>query len=384
MSYYDYICKVLFIGEPSASKLRLGQRYLGGGFSSDLQLSLGLNFYTKLIESNGYILKLQIWDFGEQSRFKSLFPQYCRGAKAAIILYDITESSIFEKLPYWVQTVRLNAGNIPILFIGYDLELEEFRQISLEDAISLTERYNIETFMEISTRTGQNVDELFETLAQILAGRHCPGEIKKISRKIIPEFKVSTYLSLKLQDYRVNIYVKDKLFSQCKYLLLNIPKQEIENYDEIGSIDEAAEKLDRSREGNGVYNTDISIETEFWGHCSNIQAWYENGYDTRLLHRNLAFPLLKALVEAGDHLARKVFKEEIAMRLESGYPSVVQYLINQGYLEYLSDEELKLIIENSKFIQDLSKCTNNLRDIPHRLSKMIYDHLKSPMLGLLN
>jgi len=89
-------------------------------------------------------------------------------------------------------------------------------------------------------------------------------------------------------------------------------------------------------------------------------------------------------VDAGDHLARKVFKEEIAMRLESGYPSVVQYLINQGYLEYLSDEELKLIIENSKFIQDLSKCTNYLRDIPHWLSKMIYDHLKSPMLGLLN
>jgi len=375
---------VLFIGEPSASKFRLGERYLAGNFSSDLQLTLGLNFYTKLIESNGYIFKLQIWDLGEQGRFKSLFSQYCRGAKAAFILYDITDSSIFEKLPNWLQTIRLNAGNIPILLIGYDIELEEFRQVSLEDAISLTERYNIEVFKEISTISGQNIDEIFETLAQILGERNYPGEIKHIPIKIIPEYKVNSYLTLKLQNYRINIYVKEKLINQCKYLLLNIPHQEIENYDEIGSIDEAAEMLDKSMEGNGRYNVDIPIETEFWGHCSNIQAWYENGYDTRLLHRNLAFPLLKALVDAGDHLARKVFKEEIAMRLESGYPSVVQYLINQGYLKYLSDEELKLIIENPKFIQDLSRCTNCLRDIPNWLSKMIYDHIKTPILGLSN
>jgi len=376
MSYYDYICKVLLIGEPSASKDRLGERYLTGNFSSNFQLTLGLNFYTKLIESNGNIFKLQIWDIEEQSRFKNLFPQYCRGAQAAFILYDITESSIFEKLPNWIQTVRLNAGNFPILLIGCNLELEELRQVSIEDAISLTERYNIEAFKEISTRTGQNIDEIFETLAQILAERDYPAKIKSIPRKIIPEFKVSNYLTLKLQDYRVNIYVKDKLFNQCKYLLLNIPHQEIESYDEIDSIDEAAELLDKSMEGNYRYNVNIPIETEFWGHCSNIQAWYENSYDTRLLHRNLAFPLLKALVEAGDRLARKVFKEEIAMRLESGYPSVVQYLIYQGYLNYLSDEELKIIIENPKFIQNLSQCTNNLRDIPHWLSKMIFDYKK--------
>lgn len=376
MSYYDYLFKVLLIGEPSASKFRLGERYLAGNFTSNLQLTLGLNFYTKLIESNGNIFKLQIWDIGEQSRFKTLFPQYCRGAKAALILYDITDSSIFEKLPNWIQTVRLSAGNIPILLIGCNLELEELRQVSIEDAISLTERYNIEAFNEISTRTGQNIDEIFETLAHLLAERDNPGKIKAIPRKIIPEFKVSNYLTLKLQNYRVNIYVKDKLFNQCKYLLLNIPNQEIEMYDEIDSIDEAAEMLDKSMEGNYRYNVNIPIETEFWGHCSNIQAWYENSYDTRLLHRNLAFPLLKALVEAGDRLARKVFKEEIAMRLESGHPSVVQYLISQGYLNYFNDDELKIIIENPKFIQNLSQCTNNLRDIPHWLSKMIFDYRK--------
>ena len=131
-------------------------------------------------------------------------------------MYDITDSSIFEKLPYWVQTVRLNAGNIPILLIGCKFELEELRQVSIEDAISFIERYNIEAFEEISTRTGQNVDEIFGTMAQLLAERNHPGEIKRIPSKMIPEFKVSNYLTLKLQNYRVNIYIKNKLFNQCK------------------------------------------------------------------------------------------------------------------------------------------------------------------------
>lgn len=67
----------------------------------------------------------------------------------------------------------------------------------------------------------------------------------------------------------------------------------------------------------------------------------ENSYDTRLLHRNIAFPLLKKLTEVGDPQARKVFKEEIAQRLTSGFESVVLYLLTEGYVQYLSLEELE-------------------------------------------
>ena len=127
------------------------------------------------------------------------------------------------------------------------------------------------------------------------------------------EFKVNDYITLKLEDGRTNIYVKELLFQQCKFLLLNIPVEEVSSFDEIESIDEAEERLDRSLEGD-PYEIDIPPETEFWGHCSNLQVWYEHDYVTRLLHRNLAFPLLKKLTDCGDPLARRVFKEEIAKR----------------------------------------------------------------------
>ena len=122
-------------------------------------------------------------------------------------------------------------------------------------------------------------------------------------RSTVPskEFKINTYIKLKFEGGRTNIYVKNRIFQQCMYLLLNLRVDQIENYEEIDSIDEAAEKLDRTMErDHGI----ISPEEEFMGHCSNLQVWAENEYDTRILHRNLAFPLLKRLTEVGDPLAQ--------------------------------------------------------------------------------
>jgi hypothetical protein len=129
---------------------------------------------------------------------------------------------------------------------------------------------------------------------------------------------------------------------------MNIQTNEIEKYDLIDSIDEAAEKLDRSMETNQSIRREITPEVEFWGHCSNIQAWAENDYDTRLLHRNLAFPLLKELMNAGDPLAKRVFKEEIAIRITSKHPTVISYLLEQGYLKYLNQDEIQTIFDEIK------------------------------------
>ena len=162
------------------------------------------------------------------------------------------------------------------------------------------------------------------------------------------DYVVNDFLKLRLEQGRTHIYVKNRLFMQCMYLLLNIPTNKIRQYDNIDSIDEAAEVLDRSMEGGGRGVYQISPEEEFRGHCSNIQAWYENDYDTRILHRNLAFPLLKRLTDAGDPLARKRFKEEIALRYASGHHTVMMFLIHNGYLKYLTSNELECLLDDNQ------------------------------------
>jgi hypothetical protein len=128
------------------------------------------------------------------------------------------------------------------------------------------------------------------------------------------EFKINEYLTLRLEDRKTVIYINGEQFRQCIALLLTIPREVFFNEEGVNSIDEAA------RLYSHVYHSEINEkgrayvltpEQEFFGHCSNLQAWYENDYDTRLLHSNLSFPLLKRLTEVGDPLAKKVYKEEI-------------------------------------------------------------------------
>ncbi len=187
--------------------------------------------------------------------------------------------------------------------------------------------------------------------------------INSTIRNNAKEFKINDFLSLKLQNNRTNIYVKNRVFTQCMYLLLNIPVDRIRDYDIIDSIDEAAEVLDRSLEGSRSQHL-ITPEEEFVGHCSNIQVWAENDYDTRILHRNLAFPLLKRLSDVGDPIAKKKFKEEIALRYSSGHSTVIMFLSQNGYLKYLSSEELECLLDDNKLpiLGDISNSFKRILD----------------------
>ncbi|MBN1214717.1 MAG: hypothetical protein JXA99_04670 [Candidatus Lokiarchaeota archaeon] len=125
------------------------------------------------------------------------------------------------------------------------------------------------------------------------------------------KFVINQYLTLKLENNNTNIFINKELFIQCKYLLVNIPVNDLNNFRNIDSIDDLEEMYDEPLEHLMRSKVNIPPETEFWGHCSNIQAWYENNYNSNLLHSNIAFPLLKKLYLVGDPLAKKVFKEEI-------------------------------------------------------------------------
>jgi hypothetical protein len=194
--------------------------------------------------------------------------------------------------------------------------------------------------------------------------------------RVVPtlEKEINQYITLKLEHGRTFIYVNGRRFIQCIRLVLNIQKQDIPMYDEIESIDEAANvyknHIYQNRIVQGPMATpvrgqghDITPKQEFWGHCSNLQAWVENDYDTRILMSNISFPLLRELSKAGDPVARRVYKEEIAVRLESGYPSVVQYLLVQGYIGEFSPDEFETLIESTDLIRKVSSSSKVLASL---------------------
>ena len=148
------------------------------------------------------------------------------------------------------------------------------------------------------------------------------------------EFKINKFITLRLENGKTNIYINGDLFNHCKYILV---KKNIRNLEDVllaESIDDLADNYSYVPEV-----IDIPAETQFWVHCSNLQVWVEHNYDTRLLRSNLAFPLLKKLVEIGDPLAKDVFKEEIVKRYKVGNYWTKKFLIEEGYLSDFSKEE---------------------------------------------
>lgn len=388
MVSYDYTFKVLLLGDSSAEKSAFTKRYCYNIFNPSDGLTIGVDFHVKTIKIKDKLVKLQLWDVGGEERFRFLLPTYCLGANAAFLLYDITDPQSLDKIGEWTNIVRQKGGNIPIMLIGTKIDLAEHnRRVPREYGVEIAKKNELSAFAEVSAKTGQNVNKVFEALTELtLEGRggrdynrsgvtpYKYAEFQDFGETslIKPIFKINDHLSLRLENNKTNIYVGGRLFSQCKYLLLDISKGKSNELKKIDSIDEAEAKLNKGMEHD---HSIITSKTEFWGHCSNLQAWYESNYDTRILHRNIAFPLLRELVKEGDILARKMFKQEIAKRLESGFPSVVLYLIEEDYLNCLSHEEWDAVLSNPKFLKNLLKWFRY--NIPEDLTKRIMEKLNN-------
>ncbi|MFX1480527.1 MAG: ADP-ribosylation factor-like protein [Promethearchaeota archaeon] len=378
MSDYDYNVKVILIGDDAAGKEYLTNRFSKSYFQHNYKYTIGIDFRLKILRVQGRAIKMQLWELVSGDRFKSLAKMYYRGASAAIIIFDILNPAFQYNLEESIQMIRDRSGDIPIALLIFKAQSQEFQVISGVETMLTADNYDESLLTESSFRLNKNPEVIFTKLAEHIIKRFLisppPRPLKRPS-DIRNEFIINKYLKLKLEYDNTNIYVGGRLFRQCKYLLLDITVNGERDYGEIESIDEAAEKLDSSMERGRLRKYYISPDIEFWGHCSNLQVWYEHEYDTRILHRNLAFPLLKALVEVGDPVAEKVFKEEIALRLVSGYPSVVYYLINQGYLKYFNKDEIDSLLNDRDFLKNLPNWFNDFEDIPKFISKMIKEKL---------
>jgi len=111
-------------------------------------------------------IKLQIWDTAGQERYRAVTRSYYRGAVGALILYDVTSRDSYKNLPTWLRDAREQAWkDISIIAVGNKRDLKDQRQVSFLDASRFAQEQDI-LFREVSALTGENVQEVFHTLAQ--------------------------------------------------------------------------------------------------------------------------------------------------------------------------------------------------------------------------
>lgn len=162
----DAVFKICIFGDGGVGKTTLTERFLMGFFSDDTKMTLGASFYQKNLNVENMHVALQIWDFGGEEIYRTLFPNYIRGSAGAIFMYDITRYSSLNNLKDWLKTMDegVQRSKISIIIVGGKLDLEEKRVIPNEEAEELKERYDFIDHIECSSRTGENVDLIFSLL----------------------------------------------------------------------------------------------------------------------------------------------------------------------------------------------------------------------------
>ncbi len=160
------VLKILISGEGGVGKTTMLHRYIKGKFIDGLHMTIGVEFFLKELELEGENVMLQIWDFGGQERFRFLLKNYARGAKGALLMFDLTRPVTLENLDQWVEICRDENPELPIIFLGSKLDLVNLITIKDEFALTYKEKYNLFNFLKISSKTGENVELVFELLAK--------------------------------------------------------------------------------------------------------------------------------------------------------------------------------------------------------------------------
>jgi len=162
--------KLVFLGDQSVGKTSIINRFIFDTFDGKDHPTVGIDFISKTLWYDDKGVKLQLWDTAGQERFRSLIPSYIRDCTVAILVYDITSEHSFNSLPKWIEDVRSERGNDVILVIvGNKVDLTEKRQIYKETAENFA-RENDTLYMEVSAKVGDNINNLFYSIAGILPG----------------------------------------------------------------------------------------------------------------------------------------------------------------------------------------------------------------------
>ena len=167
---YDATFKIIIFGDAGCGKTTLAQRFLTNLFKSDSKMTIGIDFEVKSLEVEEKKVKLQIWDFGGEERFRFLLPSYVRGANGGLFMYDVSNYSSIAHIDDWLMILSKEAPetHFPILVVGGKADLLNDREVSSEEGINIAKSRGVDGFIECSSKSGENVEITFEAITKLM------------------------------------------------------------------------------------------------------------------------------------------------------------------------------------------------------------------------
>eukprot|EP01134_Creolimax_fragrantissima_P000058 CFRG0058T1 len=161
---YDYLFKVVLIGDSGVGKSNLLSRFTRNEFNLESKSTIGVEFATRSIQVDHKTIKAQIWDTAGQERYRAITSAYYRGAVGALLVYDIAKHLTYENVERWLKELRDHAdSNIVIMLVGNKSDLRHLRAVPTEEAKAFAELHGL-SFIETSALDSTNVEQAFTNI----------------------------------------------------------------------------------------------------------------------------------------------------------------------------------------------------------------------------
>ncbi|RCH92153.1 Ras- protein Rab-11A [Rhizopus stolonifer] len=161
---YDYLFKVVLIGDSGVGKTNLLGRFTRNEFNLESKSTIGVEFATRSIQVDSKTIKAQIWDTAGQERYRAITSAYYRGAVGALLCYDISKQTTFESVSRWLKELRDHAdSNIVIMLVGNKNDLRHLRAVPTDEAKNFASENGL-SFIETSALDATNVELSFQRI----------------------------------------------------------------------------------------------------------------------------------------------------------------------------------------------------------------------------
>ncbi len=178
-SSYDYLFKVVVLGEGAVGKTAIVTRFSHGFFRTDYKTTIGSQFAVKNIDiakdgGDDVVVKLQIWDVAGQSRFQILRPMYYRGSNGGLLVFDVSRRRTFMLLEEWLDELqKAIQKEIPLVLVANKTDLPD-RVVEPSEGREFADSHGM-PYVESSAKTGEGIIDIFEHLGKILVDKRQKG-----------------------------------------------------------------------------------------------------------------------------------------------------------------------------------------------------------------
>lgn len=159
--------KLIVIGAGGVGKSCLLNRYINDEFDPDSKLTMGVDFFSKVMEINGQKYNFIFWDFAGQEQFKQFLnsTNFVEGTIAALFLFELTSFNSLDEFYDWKDI--LGEYKIPVFVVGTKSDLvEKGKENNLDEYVAEFEKFypNFLGYIKTSSKTDTNVDLVFQKL----------------------------------------------------------------------------------------------------------------------------------------------------------------------------------------------------------------------------